>query len=281
MAGTGMEMSNGVKLHANLIDGKEVTGKHLVNFGEKWTANGIIMENEWVGYRAILTAPYAMDIIGKRKPDLLDSPIKVDLQNVSNWGGDALDEGLSLGIGSPAIFDLENIVPLTKFDSKEIEVVQTGPLRAEVHTTIKGVPVRDEKIDILVKWQMQAGKPWSQLNVSILSKTNLNLQFAFGLPKHEESTDFTQGQTNNVHFAYTYGLQSSENEQLGMAIMVPGQFEMDTYRDDPHNYFYLATPIDQAVEYRIMSTWVKDRLAITMKLHFLIWYESMLQNTER
>jgi hypothetical protein len=138
-----------------------------------------------------------------------------------------------------------------------------------VHTTIKGLPVRDEKIDLLIKWQMQAGQPWAQLNVSILTKTDLNLQFAFGLPKHEEATDFTQGQTNNVHFAYTYGLQSSNNEQLGMAIMVPGKFEMDTYREDPHNYFYLATPINQSVEYRIMSAWVKGRSAIFDEVAFL------------
>lgn len=269
LPGKGAELPLGVRLHANLSDGTEVQGNHLVNFEEKWAGNGIVIENAWIGYRALMAPPYAFDVIGKRKPEMLDSPIQTDLEKVSAWGGDALDEALSLGIGSPAIFDLESIVPLSKYDSKEINILESGPLRAEVDITIKGVPVRNEKIDVLIKWQMQADKHWAQIDFSILSKTDLTLQFAFGLPKHEESTDFTQGLIDDVHFAYTYGLQSSEGEQLGMAILVPGRFEVDTYRDDPHNYFYLAEPIDRAVQYRIMSAWVKGRLLIFDEIEFL------------
>ena len=217
----------------------------------------------------MMTPPYAFDIIGKRKSEMLESPVNIDLEKISNWGGDALDEALSLGIGSPAIFDLEKIVPLSKFDSKEIEIVETGPLRAEVHITIKGVPVRNDKVDFLINWQMQPGKHWAQVDLSIISKTDLNLQFAFGLPKHEDATDFTQGLLHEVHFAYTYGLQSSEGEPLGMAIMVPGKYELDTYRDDPHNHFYLATPINQGVQYRIVSAWGKGKLAIYDEVMFL------------
>lgn len=258
-----------VRVHANLSNGDKVEGKHLVNFEEKWAAGGIVIENEWIGYRAIMTPPYAFDVIGKTKPDLLESPININLEQVGDWGGDALDEGLSLGIGSPAIFDLEKIVPLTQFDSKEIEIVERGPLRAEVRMRINGVPVRNEKIDVLITWMMQPGKHWSQVSFSILSKTDLNLQFAIGLPKHEEATDFTQGLLDEVHFAYTYGLQSVQGEQLGMAIMVPGKYEVDTYRDDPHNYFYLVNPINQATEYRILAAWVKGRLTIFDEISFL------------
>lgn len=269
VSGKGPEVPEGVRLHAHLSDGTAIQGSHLVNFEEKWAANGIVMENEWIGFRSLMTPPYALDIIGKRKPEMLTGPISMDLSKITEWGGDALDEALSLGIGSPAIFDLEKIVPLSRYDSKEINIIQSGPLRAEVDMTIRGIPVRDEKIDVLVKWQMQSGKHWSQIDFSILSKTDLTLQFAFGLPRHEEATDFTQGLINEVHFAYTYGLQSSEGEPLGMAILVPGKYEIDTYRDDPHNYFYLVEPIERSVQYRILGAWVKGRLAIFDEIEFL------------
>ena len=259
---------DGIKVHAHLDNGKAISSPHLLNFDEKWAANGIIIENEWLGYRAIMNPPYAMDIIGKKVPVMLDSPVLHDLSKISNWGGDALDEGLSLGIGSPALFDQASIISLTKYDTREISILATGPLRAEIQTKILGVPVRGEKVDLLIKWQMQVGKPWAQLDVSIISKTDLNLQFAFGLPKDEEATDFTQALVNNVYCAYTFGLQSSEREHLGMAIMVPARFEMDTYRDDPHNYFYLATPINQSVQYRVISFWGKGRLPVYEEVEF-------------
>ena len=267
-AGPGTEIPEGIMVHAHLDNGKAISSPHLINFDEEWAANGIIIENEWLGYRALMSPPYAIDIIGKKVPAMLDSPVLQDLSKINNWGGDALDEGLSLGIGSPALFDQASIISLTKFDSREVSILETGPLRAEVQTKILGVPIRGEKVDLLIKWQMQGGKPWAQLDVSIISKTDLNLQFAFGLPKHEEATDFTQALVSNVHCAYTFGLQSSEKEHLGMAIMVPARFETDTYRDDPHNYFYLATPINQSVQYRIISFWGKGRIPVYDEVEF-------------
>jgi hypothetical protein len=267
-SGAGSARPGGVTVHAHLENGEALSGVHRVNPGEKWAGNGIITENEWVGYRFLMSPPYALDIIGKRKPEFLDSPVSVDLNTIGPWGGDALDEGQSLGIGSPALYDQSTIIPLSDFDSREVTIVETGPLRAEIHTAVKGVPVRGDKVDLLIKWQMQAGKPWAQLDVSITSKTDLTLQFAFGLPKHPDATDFTQALVSSVHCAYTFGLQSLEGEHLGMAILIPGLYETDTYRDDPYNYFYLATPIEQSVQYRILSFWGKGRSGIFDEVDF-------------
>ncbi|MCB0686181.1 MAG: DUF4861 family protein [Saprospiraceae bacterium] len=267
--GKGAAITDKVKVHATLSDGEAIKGSHVVNFEERWAANGIIMENDWIGYRAIMSAPFAFDVIGKIKPDLLGSVMDIDIEKLSPWGGDALDEALSLGIGSPALYDLDKIIPLTQYDRREVSILANGPLRAEVEMKVFGVPVRGEKIDVLIRWQMEAGKHWSQVDLSILTKTDLNLQFAFGLPKHADATDFTQGLLNKVHFAYTYGLQSAGGEPLGMAILVPEKYEVDTYRDDPHNYFYLVNPINQSTQYRMMAAWVKGRLTIFDEIDFL------------
>ena len=235
--------------------------------------DGLIFENEWIGYRANKEAPFAFDVIGKSLASLqLQNPETV-LQG-QKWGEDVLDEGNSLGIGSPAVYDLNSIVRFSTSDSREIKVLANGPLRSAAQIVIKGIPVRDEKIDIGIELEMQAGNQWLEVETSLLSPTDLTLQLAFGLPKHPDATDFTQGVEEGVHFAYTHGLQSADGDQLGMALLVPAQYELDHYREDPEDYFYLATPVDRKVRYRILAAWVKGRRTIFDEVQFLDFVRS-------
>jgi hypothetical protein len=265
---TGQKAATLVNLHAR-IDGSDVGRNYTYAAGDSWDGDGIIMDNEWFGIRYLMKPPFPFDIIGKKKADLLTAEQTKDLSKMAAWGGAALGENGSLGLGSPAVFDQDQIVSFAVFDTKEVNIISSGPLRAEVQIITRGVPVRDEKVDFMIKWQLVGGKQWSEVEVTILSKTNLNLQMAFGLPKHPDATDFTQGLVSNVHFAYTFGLQDIGGEQLGMAILVPGKYEVDTYRDDPKNYFYLVTPIDQKVQYRMLASWGKGREIIIDEVDFI------------
>ncbi len=229
---------------------------------------GVILENDRIGYRALMRDAFAFDVIGKRFGELMVHQ-QDDLSEESKWGGDVLDEGQSLGIGSPAIYDLSQIVRFDVFDEREVKVIASGPLRAEIEMILRGIPVRDEKVDIAVTMEMQAGAQYVDVTLELLSRTSLTIQFAFGLPKHEEATDFTQGLESNTHFAYTYGLQSAQGEQLGLALLVSNQYEIDHYRGHPEDYFYLATPIDKKVSYRFLAAWVKGPRTIFEEVDFL------------
>lgn len=252
----------------NTIDGSpSIT--HTYTGNESWTYDGIVMENDWIAYRALMQSPFAFDIIAKRQHPLVVSTVDGSVTSGSQWGGDVLDEGNTLGFGSPALYDYSDVIPLNSFDSKEIEVLSEGPLRTEVKITTRGVPVRGEKIDVAVRWILEAGKHWAQVHVEILTVTNLSLQVAFGMPRHPDASDFTQGKTGEVHFAYTHGLQSSEGEQLGMGLLVPGVFELDHYREDPSSFYYLATPINQKVQYRMLAAWVHGPNTIFDEVDFL------------
>ena len=257
-----------VMTHA-YVNGSAIERSYTFQPDDEWKDGGIILETGLIAYRALMSDRFAFDIVGKRQEKMLKALGKYDLSTIDSWGGDALEEGSSLGIGSPALFDQDKIVFIDNFDSRQVEIIVEGPLRAEVHITVRGVIVRNEKIDLRIKWQMHANKPWSQIDIGILTRTDLNLEFAFGLPRHPDATDFTQGLIDNVHFAYTYGLQSSEGEQLGLAVMVPGRYEMDTYRDDDHNYFYLVEQIDRSVQYRILAAWGKGRQEIHDEIMFM------------
>ena len=258
------------RVQALLMDAQ--SGKHLTTYvyqeSNQLRHQGIVMENDLIAYRALMQTSFAFDIIGKRFKELVIDT-KPDISQEDKWGGDILNEANSLGIGAPALYNLDGIVRLDKFDSREVQVLANGPLRAEIQTVVKGVPVRDEKVDVQINMEMQAGNQWIEVDLQILSSTDLTLQFAFGLPKHDDATDFTQGLESAVHFAYTHGLQSAQGEQLGMALLVPEIYELDHYREDPFDYYYLATPIDKKVTYRLLAAWVKGQRTIFDEVDFL------------
>ena len=247
-------------------------GQSLSTFTYETASNlrhqGVILENQRIAYRALMQGAFAFDVIGKRFPDLVTHKHE-DISEEADWGGDVLDEGETLGIGSPALYDQTQIIRFDQFDSREVQVLAAGPLRAEVAITVKGILVRGEKLDVRMNLEMHADAQWVDVTLELLSRTDLTLQFGFGLPKHEEATDFTQGLESGVHFAYTYGLQSAQGDQLGLALLVPEIYELDHYRDHPQDYFYLATPIDKKVQYRFMAAWVKGPRTIFDEVDFL------------
>ena len=161
---------------------RNADGDPITNFSfqgsNPFLHEGYIMENDFIAYRAILNAPFGFDVIGKNTANLLLDTVQRPLTLESRWGGDILSEGLSLGIGGPALFDMSDIVHFSTFDERTYEVIAEGPLRAEIHIRILGIPVRDEKVDILVKWQMQAGHHWAQIDMELITPTDLTLQMA-------------------------------------------------------------------------------------------------------
>ncbi len=244
------------------------------------TTNGdVVLENDWIGYRLLNTAPYAIDALGKRRVGgFAFGANDLPSDRIIGDQGDILREGSSLGIGAPALFDLSQIVDFGGAQEREIHVHATGPLRAEVQLIYRAVPVRNERVDISVRHQLQAGHPWMDVEVELLTRTNLTLQIAFGLPKLPEASDFTQGRDGTVNFGYTYGLQSSEGEHLGLAVMAAFRTDYEHYRDDPHNYFFLVGPgADRKVSYRVLALWGKSRFAVSDEFEFLGYVRSFVQ----
>ncbi len=254
---------------SRLIGSSEDINRYEYTDQDQWMLDGIVMENDVNTYRFLMRAPFAVDLIGKRTSDLILPDVMLVSDEIDQWGGDILAEQQSLGLGSPALCLVDEIYNLASFDSKEVVVAARGPLRSEVEIVTRGVPVRDEKIDVRQTWQLEAGKPWAEVSLEILTQTNLTLQFAFGIQKHEDATAFTQGKQGVMHFAYTWGPQSSEGDLLGMAVMVRDQYEIDNFLADPHNSFYLAAPLNNKVEYRVMYHWSGDPLAVTDEVQFI------------
>ncbi len=260
--------SQGVQVITRGTDGASIEQFSFTG-ANPFALGGVIIENDFIAYRSVLNAPFGFDIIGKNTAALLLDTVQAPLSPLARWGGDILDEGSGLGVGGPALYDQSEIIRFNTFDERSYEVIADGPLRAEVHIRILGIPVRDEKVDILLKWQMTAGQHWAQVDMELINPTDLNLQMAFGLPRHPEASDFTQGKNGGTHFGYTYGLQSADGDQLGMALLVHDKYEVDHYREDEQDFFYLATPIDGAVQYRFLAAWVGGRRLIFEESQFI------------
>ena len=60
-----------------------------------------------------------------------------------------------------------------------LQVTRPDHLQKEMQRYFRG-----EKIDVRVVYRMEAGKEWTQAEAEIVSQTDLNVRFAFGLPYH-------------------------------------------------------------------------------------------------
>ena len=231
--------------------------------------NGIIWENDWIAYRLNTTGNFPIDILAKNTSELIyHTALTGDDYNFGNEE-DILDENYSLGLGGPAIYDLATVIPAAKCDQKEISILSDGPLMASFQIIYRGIPVRGEKIDLKITYQMEADKEWTQGEFEIISRTDLNVQFAIGLPRHPDVVDLIQGKTLTTQFGYTFGMQTVEEDQLGMAILLSEIYDTDRYFDDPENHFLLVTPVDNKVQFRFFAAWVRGRNVIADEAEFV------------
>ena len=229
--------------------------------------DGLILENRYAAWRLNQAPPYALDPIGKSGRN--GSLSTLSELNVQGEYSDLIDEKESLGLAALGVYNFSDMVPLASSESREISVISSGPLVAEVSMIVRGVEVRDEKIDFQIKYRLEVDKPWLEVSMALLSKSDLTLKYGVGLPRHDEAADFIQGKKGITHFAYTYGLQSAEKLHLGNALMVTDRYVLDLYRDDPQNHFYMIDPVKGEISFRVLSVWSGGYQAIADETTFI------------
>ena len=92
-------------VQALMIDGKTGSRLNTLQYesADQLLHQGVLLENEWIAYRALMKDPFAFDVIGKITERLVLDTVKSDLSIQAKWGGDILAEGTSMGLGSPAL----------------------------------------------------------------------------------------------------------------------------------------------------------------------------------
>lgn len=259
----GLYVGGGDYVH---VDGIDVPPQQVQD--SDWAMyEGPVWESDLIGWRYYLDARNRTDIFGKKTSDLVLGEFHADYHTVSDWGADILKVGMSLGIGSPAIETDGGPQVIDNTSSKRVDIVANGPLRAIIRTTYLGWQVGERALNVVSELENRAGQRWTEQRLK-MSGDSSGVHILTGIVKHAPAPDLTHGTEAGIFFAYTYGDQTEQGDALGMAVLVPPDYEPELGGPDPLTHLIRLTPVGGQVAYRYMASWEMEPDAATDAMAF-------------
>jgi len=226
-------------------------------------------ESDKVGYRFYLDWRNAIDIFGKKTPDMVLQDVGQDgfdsYHSMCPWGMDILKVGESLGIGSLAMWLNEKAERVAVTDSIICEIVQNGPVRSQIRTHYFGWKIGDEKYDLVSDLSITAG---SRLTRHIVRMNGEPPNLCTGIVKLENVTLLSSTDKNrDWMYLGTYGKQSLAEDKLGMAVLFRRQ-DLAQITSDTNSYVVVLKPVNGTLTYYFLAAWEQEPNGITSESQF-------------
>ncbi len=193
-----------------------------------YLTEGPAWENDKVGFRLYFDTRNGKDIFGKTAPALVMDTVGANLNasyhHLAPWGMDILHAGNSLGAGSLA-FTVNGIDSVIRLGGENVlsetyEKLADGPLRA-VFRIVYQFNIKDKPATITEQVSIWGGQYFYQSTVSTAGlPEGINLQTGMANFYENVPGQFTQ---DDAAALYSYGRQSENHDNLGMAIIVPAK----------------------------------------------------------
>lgn len=221
-------------------------------------------ESDLVGYRFYLDWRNAVDIFGKKTPQMVLQKVGLDgfdsYHEPADWGMDVLKVGGSLGIGSIGFWENGKATRVEKTDSLYFEILQNGILQSKIQTTYFGWQINNQKLDLIADLSIQAG---SRLTRQDIVTTAALPNLCTGIVKHENGELITQIPTDTSPWGYiaTYGKQSLADDNLGMMVFFQGK-DLAELQEDKESHVVVLKPKDNKLTYFFGAAWEQEPQAM-------------------
>lgn len=216
-------------------------------------------ESDKVGFRFYLDQRNAVDVFGKKTPEIVLPAVGVDnfqsYHKMAGWGMDQMRVGNALGIGTIAVWDGEKAVRVENRDSVECYVQEDGKIRSQIMTTFYGWDVTNSKFNLKSLVSIDAGSRASRMELLADAGAN-NLTTGFIKDKNAE---LFKSDNKDGDWAYiaSFGKQSMYGDLMGLAVFYR-KAQLKEITKDTMNHLLVLTPNDGYVEYYFMPTWEYD-----------------------
>lgn len=231
-------------------------------------------ESDRVGYRFYLDQRDAVDVFGKKTHDMVLQNVGQDgfdsYHEMQPWGMDVMKVGKSLGLGTAGMFVNGTAVRVDKTDSVDCRITENGAVYSSILTRYHGWQVAGKKFDIQSRLTIHAG---TRLTHQFISATGNPESLCTGIVKDKEAKLFSkQGDKNQWGYVATYGKQSLNNDNLGLAVFFnPKTFAQFT-QDDASNVVILK-PDAGKLDYYFLAAWELEPGGIKNETDFLAYLE--------
>ncbi|WP_421876674.1 DUF4861 domain-containing protein [Marinoscillum sp.] len=176
-------------------------------------------ESDLVAFRSYFDSRNGKDIFGKTKTQLYADQIGLseNYHELDDWGMDVLKVGNSLGSGALAILKNDTLFRLGETGTASYSVIAEGPVRSVFELRYSGWDISGASYDVTEQISIWAGKRSFQSTVKLSSSGGDTLVTGIVNLKKLMKKESREG---DYQILYTHGVQSENNDVLGMGLLV-------------------------------------------------------------
>ena len=232
---------------------------------------GMGWESERTAWRIYFDQRNAIDLYGKRRPglylELFGSP-EYDYHEESPFGRDIYKIGDAIGIGSVAALVDGKVVKVSDVDERTWRILSDGPVRSIVELNYKGWAVGGRKVNLTSRITQWAGERGFEHRITAQNAEGLT--FVTGLPRKASMQELylEPSAGDPVAWQMTWGHQvlmtgatateALSDQNLGLAVFVPGASSRITGTDSPPNLLVKLTLNNGSARWYTLAAWDQE-----------------------
>ncbi len=203
-------------------------------------AESVNWENDKFGFRNYFDCRNVKDLFGKIRPELvidsLNQPGYKSYHDLSWWGMDVLHCGSSLGSGGIALLWNDSLYRLGSTNVYEYRKITEGPVRSVFELRYSGWHVDSLNLEATERITVYPGKYWFTSEV-VVPEAPLGAEVVTGIVTSRLTREPFSFSESGFTCMGTHDKQSLNNDELGMAVIVPENEVGKTGRTTDIDYF--------------------------------------------
>ena len=239
------------------------------------------IESDKVGYRIYLDWRNGFDIFGNKTGKPVLHQVGLDgyksYHEPQEWGMDVLKVGKSLGAGGFGYWNGEAVELVSKLSGHTATIIENGPLYSALTIDYKDWQVAGKTLNIKAHLSMTAGSRLLQ-NRLTFSQPLDNLAIGLvKLPDTEVITGTLESSGHTFTYLATYGKQSIDGANLGMALLFK-RGKLEKLTSDANSHVAVMNVSGQHLEYYLLGAWQHELNGIQNQQQFI---EYLQQEAEK
>lgn len=232
-------------------------------------------ESDKVGYRFYLDWRNGTDVFGKKTQDVVLQRVGQDgfdsYHEEADWGMDVLKVGKSLGVGTLALFHEGQANRVAETDSMISVISENGDVYSSIRTNYYGWKVAGLEMDLHSLLSIHAGSRLTHHQVQVQGASPQNL--STGLNKDAKAKRYaSKGSKDQWGYLASYGEQSLNNDQLGIAVLFRPT-DLIAFTEDANSHVVQLKPTGGQLEYYYLAAWELEPEGIKTEEQFMQYLE--------
>ncbi len=231
-------------------------------------------ESDRVAYRLYLDGRNAVDIFGKRTPELVLSKVGRgdDYHTMAEWGMDILKVGNSLGAGGFGVLRDGKATQIGDAAGYSAEVISDTDSRAQLRVTHTASDACGG--DVVADYTIEGGSRLTDVKIT----GDCALPFVAGLVVHPDTLSTTRNAVANKGERWSAIMQSGKqtlsDDELVMAIFFRPADVMTVAKDEDDHYIAFRPGVSP--HYKFGAAWAQEPQNDTGVTESTVWMETEL-----